>query len=349
MGKFRVALSADFMRPDGTPAFPTFDLTPLDRDPRVEWAFIPATEGRIARKDIEGFDALILLAPVFDAASLPDDDRLALVARFGVGYDTVDIDACTKRDVAVAITPSGVRRPVAVAILTMILALSGKLLIKDRLTRSGPEGWDKRGAHMGIGLVGTTLGSIGIGNIGAEMFRLAQPLGMRFIAHDPFADQAVARDLGVELVSMDQVFAESDFLCVNCPLSDETRGLVNAQRIGKMKPGAYLINTARGPIVDQAALTEALVDGKIAGAGLDVFAEEPSAASEPLFALDNVIVTPHALCWTDQCFAGIGEADIRAVLAVADGEIPEGIVNRTIVENERWLAKLARYRNDGTA
>jgi D-3-phosphoglycerate dehydrogenase len=343
MENYRVALSADFKRPDGTPAFPSFDLSPLDADPRVEWDYVPLTDGRVAAADMAGFDALILLAGRFDSDSLPGDGRLSVVARFGVGYDNVDVAACAAHDIAVVITPSGVRRPVAVAILTFILALAGRLMIKDKLTRAGPDGWAQRGAHMGLGLVGRTLGSIGIGNIGAEMFRLAAPLGMRFIAHDPYADPAIVRELGVTLMPLDEVFRQSDFVCVNCPLTDETRGLVNAERLALMKRTAFLINTARGPIVDQAALTAALSTRRIAGAGLDVFADEPSDAADPLFGLDNVIVTPHALCWTDQCFAEIGAADIRAVLGVMAGEIPEGIVNREIVSNERWRSKVADY------
>ncbi len=345
MDKLRVALSSDFVRPDGTPAFPSFDLAPLDADPRIEWSYVPVIDGRIAAEDMAGFDALILLAGRFDAESIPEDDRLAVVARFGVGYDNVDVAACSASDIAVVITPSGVRRPVAVAIMTFVLALSGRLLIKDRLTRAGADGWAGRGAHMGMGLIGKTLGSIGMGNIGAELFRLAAPFGMSFVAHDPFADPVVARDLGVELVPLDDVFRRADFVCVNCPLSEETRGLVDAERLALMKPTAFLINTARGPIVDQAALTEALKAGRIAGAGLDVFEAEPSDAADPLFGLQNVIVTPHSLCWTDQCFADIGTADIRAVEAMIEGRVPEGIVNRDIASNERWLAKLAGYRS----
>ena len=344
MDRFRVALSSDFVLPDGRPAFPSFDLAPLDADPRIEWSYVPVRDGRIDAADMARFDALILLAGHFDAESFPRDDRLALVARFGVGYDNVDVVACSANGVALAITPSGVRRPVAVAIMTFVLALSGNLLVKDRLTRAGPEGWARRSAYMGMGLVGRTLGSVGMGNIGAELFRMAAPFGMRFVAYDPVADPAVARELGVELVPLDEVFRRSDFVCVNCPLSDETRGLVNGARIALMKPSAFLINTARGPIVDQAALTAALAEGGIAGAGLDVFESEPSDASDLLFRLDNVIVTPHALCWTDQCFADIGAADVRAVQAVIDGHVPEGVVNRDVTGDERWLAKLARYR-----
>ncbi len=342
MSRFHVALSADFCKPDGSPAFPSFDLSPLDEEPRIEWAFVPVTEGRIASEHMAGFDALILLGARFDAASFPEDGRLSLIARFGVGYDSVDVAACNANDVALVIAPSGVRRPVAVAILTMVLALAGRLIIKDRLTRLGPEGWAERSDHMGQGLVGLTLGSIGVGNIGAELFRIARPLGMKFIAHDPYADKGVVAELGVELVNLASVFQRADFVCVNCPLTQETRGLVNAERLALMRPSAFLINTARGPVVDQAALTEALHTNQIAGAGLDVFAEEPSSADDPLFAFDNVITTPHALCWTDQCFAEIGAADIRAVMGIMNGTVPEGIVNRSITDSERWRAKLTR-------
>ncbi len=344
MEKFHVGLSADFMKGDGSPAFPSFDLSPLDEDERIDWRFVPVTGGRIAAEDMQGLDALILLATRFDADSFPGDDRLALIARFGVGYDTVDVEACTRNNVALTITPNGVRRPVAVSILTFILALSGKLLQKDRATREGPDGWAKKAQLMGEGLVGRTLGSDGIGNIGAEMFRMVQPLGMKFIAHDPFADPAVASGLGIELVSMEELFRRADYLAVNCPLTPETKKLVNAERIALMKPGSYVINTARGPIVDQKALYDALVSGHLAGAGLDVFEQEPASADEPLFMLDNVIVTPHALCWTDQCFAGIGADDIAAVKAVMAGEQPVGIVNRAIRDNARWLEKLAAFQ-----
>ena len=282
--------------------------------------------------------------PQFGAQSVPADGRLAMVARFGVGYDNVDLDACNRNGIAAVITPDGVRRPVAVAILTFILALSGKLMAKDRLTRRGPEGWDERNAHMGVGLVGLTFGSLGIGNIGAEAFRLAKPFDMAFIAHAPYVDPALAEELGVRLVGLEELFRESDFLSVSCPLTDSTRGIVDAERLALMKPTAYLINTARGPVVDQTALTEALVERRIAGAGLDVFEAEPTPAEEPLLALDNVIVTPHSLCWTNQCFGGIGAADVRAALDLMHGRTPRGIVNREIVENPDWLAKVERLR-----
>ncbi len=347
MPRFRVALSSDFRKADGTPTFPSVDFSPLENDPDIEMVWADAVDGEIPAAALEGCHGLILLVPRFSRASIPASDTLMAVARFGVGYDNVDVAACTEAGIACVITPAGVRRPVAVSVLTFILALSQKLVIKDRITRQGPEGWAKRSDHMGVGLVGKTLGQLGIGNIGAEVFRVAAPFGFDFIAHDPYADPALAASLGVELVSLEDLFRRSDFLSVSVPLSEETRGIVNAERLALMKPTAYVINTARGPIVDQRAIYEALKNGVIAGAGLDVFEEEPAPADEPLFGLDNVIVAPHALCWTDECFAGNGAADVAAIKALMAGRAPEGVVNRAVLDSARFKQRLAQFSKDG--
>jgi phosphoglycerate dehydrogenase-like enzyme len=328
MNKFRVALSGDFCKPDGSRAY----------------AYIEA-DGEISPDHIEGFDGLILLGLRFTRDSVHPNQRLAVVARFGVGYDNVDVEACTQAGIALVITPDAVRRPVAVAILTLMLSLTTRLMIKDTLTRQGPDGFGQRAAHMGVGLVGKTLGSIGVGNIGAEMFRLAKPLDMDFIAHDPYVDASVPHSLGIRMVDLEALFREADILTINCPLKDETRHLVDAERLALMKPTAYLINTARGPIIDQKALVEVLRHNRIAGAGLDVLEKEPPDAEDPILKLDNVILTPHALSWTDQGFAGIGGADIRAVLDVMHGREPVGIVNREVLGHEGWRRKLALYRD----
>lgn len=341
-GKFRVALSGDFRTADGSPTFPDFDVRPLQAAPGVEVVYLEAANP-IQPEQIADIDALILLMPRFDRSSIHPNGRLGVVARFGVGYDNVDVPACSAAGIALCITPDGVRRPVAVSIMALMLALTGKLMIKDKLTRSGPEGFARRVDHMGVGLVGRTLGSLGIGNIGAEMFRLARPFDMSFIAYDPFADKAVAAELGIKLVSLEDVFRQSDVLSVNCPLSPETHHLVNAARLALMKSTAYLINTARGPIVDQKALTEALQQRRIAGAGLDVLEQEPPDTADPILALDNAILTPHALCWTDQCFAGNGAADVKAVLDIQHGREPRGIVNRNVTDHPRFQARLKEF------
>jgi phosphoglycerate dehydrogenase-like enzyme len=339
---FRVALSGDFRKADGSAVFPDFDLAPLLSAPDVETAYLDSASP-LKAEQLEDFDALILLAHRFGPESVPKSKRLSVVARFGVGYDTVDVPACTQADIALCITPDGVRRPVAVSIITFMLALTGKLMVKDRLARMGPPGFAARGQHMGVGLVGKTLASLGVGNIGAEMFRLAGPFDMNFIAHDPFADTDAARSLGIELVSLDEAFARADILCVNCPLSPQTHHLVNAERLKLMKPTAFFINTARGPIADQKALTQALAEGRIAGAGLDVFEDEPTDPNDPIFKLDNVIAAPHALCWTDQCFAGNGAADIRAVTDVMQGKAPRGVVNTSVLQSPGFKKRLKDY------
>ena len=342
MSAFRVALSGDFRKGDGSPTFPDFDLAPLQAARNVETVFLD-NANPLRGDQLEDFDALILLAHRFDAASVPKSGRLSVVARFGVGYDTVDVAACTANGIALAITPDGVRRPVAVSIITFILALTGKMMVKDKLARMGAPGFAARGEHMGVGLVGRTLGSLGVGNIGAEMFRLAKPFDMRFIAHDPYADKAVAAELGIELVPLEDLFRRSDILCVNCPLTPDTHHIVNAERLALMKPTAFFINTARGPIVDQKALTEVLQERRIAGAGLDVFEVEPTDPNDPILKLDNIITAPHALCWTDQCFAGNGATDVKAVLDVQRGLVPRGVVNGQVLDQTGFKVKLAAY------
>ena len=342
--RFRIAVSSDFIKPDGSPAFPMFDMTPLDDMANVEWQYLQERDGPVSAAELAGHDALILLGQRFDRSSVPADGRLAHVARFGVGYDTVDVEACSDNGIALTITPDGVRRPVAVSIIALMLACTGKLLIKDRMTREGPAGFARKIDHMGVGLVGKTLGTMGIGNIGAEMFRMAMPFNMKFIAHDPYADVVVANELGVRMVDKETLARESDVLAVNCLYNDETHQILSAELIGMMKTTAFLINTSRGPTVDQKALTRALQAGAIAGAGLDVFDPEPPEADDPLLRLENVILTPHGLCWTDECFAGIGAADVVAVFATMKGEEPRGLVNRSITGDADWQGKMAAFK-----
>ena len=257
MRRFRVAVSAAFRRADGSWNFPGFDLSALAGDPAFEVVQL-RNSATLVPADLSGFDGLILASEALTAAALLPETSLAVVARFGVGYDKVDVPGCTAAGVALTITPDAVRRPVAVAALTLVLALAGKLLIKDRLTREGPPGFARRTDHMGTGLEGRVLASIGLGNIAREMYELAQPLGMRHIAYDPFVVPSTAEAAHVALVDLDTVFREADFLCLHCPLTPQTRHLVNGARLAMMKRSAYLVNTARGAVVDQPALEEAL-------------------------------------------------------------------------------------------
>ncbi|MGI9335338.1 MAG: NAD(P)-dependent oxidoreductase [Gammaproteobacteria bacterium] len=343
MSKFRIGVSRQLRNPDGTAVIKAVDLAPLHDDPDIECVCLPQTD-ELQPADLEELDAAILFLEALTGRSFHPNCRFSLAARYGVGYDRIDVLACTRNDAALVITPNGVRRPVASAIITLMLALTMQLKPKERACREGAEGWARKSEHMGMGLEKRTLGSLGLGNIAGEVFRLAAPWEMNFIAHDPYADEDLAIARGVMLVGLEQLFEEADVLTINCPLNDHTRGMVSRRLIGRMKPSAFLINTARGPIVDQAALTDALERGDIAGAGLDVFEVEPIEDDHPLLSLNNVILTPHALCFTDQCMAGIGADDVRAVRDLKHGHLPRAVVNRDVLESPRFHAKLARYR-----
>jgi len=322
---FKVGITRDVLDAKGQTIYDRSALEPLAQ-PGISWEYVEP-EPVFSPATVARYDALcVMLGRVTRATFAGTDRRLKLVARFGVGYDTIDVDACSDNGVLLTITPDGVRRPVATAVLTFVLALAQKLLIKDKLTRSGR--WGEKRDHLGRGLTGRTLGAIGLGNIGAEMFRLAAPFQMRHLAYDPYARPELARELGVELCDMDTLLRRSDFVSVMCPLTDSTRGLIGARELALMQPTAYLINTARGPVVQEQALYEALVAGRIAGAGLDVFEVEPTPADNPILALDNVIVAPHALCHTDECMTGLGRGAFEAAAAVAAGRVPAHVVNR---------------------
>ncbi len=327
--KFRVGITRDNLKPDGKPIFDPACLKILD-DPRIEWEFLPQIEAELTPQSAARYDALaVMLARVTRATVSGPDRRLKLIARFGVGYDTVDVPALTDNDVLLTIAPDGVRRPVATAALTLVLMLAQKVPVKDRLVREGR--WAERVNHLGTGLSGRTLGSIGVGNIGSELFRLAMPFAMRHLACDPYVTREAVRPLGVTLVDLDTLFREADFLCVNCPLNEQTRKLVGARQLALMKPTAYFVNTARGPIVDEKALYEALAGGKIAGAGLDVFEQEPTPADNPLFTLDNVVLTPHYICATDECMATVAASVFNACKDLAQGRVPRNVVNQQVL------------------
>jgi D-3-phosphoglycerate dehydrogenase len=322
------------LKADGSPAFGDIGLDLLERAVGVSWEYLPEGGRELAANQVRDFDALLVLAPRVSTATLEGADRLKIVARFGVGYDSVDVDACTRQGVLVTITPDGVRRPVAASAMTFLLALSHRLLEKDRLTRSGR--WADKVDFMGFGLTGRTLGLIGFGNIGREIFTLARPFGLRHLAFDPYASAEAAATIGAELVDLDTLLRASDFVCICCALTKETFHLIDAQRLALMKPTSFLINVARGPIVDQNALTTALRERRIQGAAIDVFEEEPVDPREEILIFDNVIVTPHGICWTDECFLGNGRSACEAILDTAVGRIPRHIVNRAALEHPRW-------------
>jgi D-3-phosphoglycerate dehydrogenase len=327
-GKFRVGLTRDLLTPAGKPSFGAGPLALLDDDPRIEWEYLPEAVSEITPDIMARYDGLYVNSPAVPAAAVARDDcQVRIVARHGVGFDSVDVAALAARGIITTNTPIAIRRPVAVAALTMVFALAGRLFEKDRLTRENR--WHERTAYMGLGLTTRTLGVIGVGGIGRELLGLARPFGWRMLAADPYVDPAVVTGLGAEPVPLERLLAEADFVVASVLLNAETRHLMNAQRFALMKPSAFFVNLSRGPIADEKALIAALQDRVIAGAGIDVFEQEPVAADNPLLKMDSVIVTPHALCWTDECFDHIAREGLACITDFANGRRPRSVVEPT--------------------
>lgn len=339
---YRIGYTADFLTPSGSVGWGDIGLARLEGIPDVDVSFLPRQEPVLSAELAADFDALGVLAPKVSAELVDNAPRLAVVARFGVGYDNVDLDACTRNGVAVTITPAGVRRAMAATAMTFMLALSHRVIEKDRITRAGE--WANKLDYMGYQVTGKTLGTIGLGNIARDLFHLVDPWDMRRIAYDPYIPAPQAASAGADLVDLETVLRESDFLVVLCNLTDETRHLINRERLAIMKPTAFLISIARGPIVDEQALYEALSAKSIRGAALDVFEQEPPDPDNPLFALDNVIVSPHALAWTEESAMGIGLGVIESILDVRAGRVPKYVVNKEVIESPKFQQKLERYR-----
>jgi phosphoglycerate dehydrogenase-like enzyme len=339
--RYRVGIGSDLDAADGSALVADAVRGLLEPVPGLELATIGEPRAELTAADVDGCDALITLWQRVTRETVAGAERLATVARWGVGVDMIDLDACTDHDVVVSITRDAVRRPVAEAILTCVLVLAKRVLEGDRLVRAGR--WDEKDA--GLGLRGKVLGTIGVGNIGAELVDLIRPLGFsRILAVDPFVTEDGAARLGVELVELPELLRDADFVCVNCPLTPETRHLIGEAELGLMKPSAYLVNTARGAIVDEAALAEALAEGGIAGAALDVFETEPLPAGSPLNRLENVVLSPHAIAWTDELVALNGTGACEHALAVLRGEVPRHVANPAVLERPGFQAKLAGLR-----
>ena len=318
---FKVASTRDLLRADGTPAFNDTAFEELARNPDIEWEWLPDDLPEITPEIAAAYDGLHVNLPLVTALSVGRSDcRVKIIARNGVGFDTVDVRTCAARGITVTNTPFAVQRPVAVAALTMIFALAGRLKDKDRLVREGR--WNERTSFMGTGLAGRTLGIVGAGGIGQTLIPLARPFFAKVLASDPYVPTETINGLGAEARPLDELLATSDFVVMAVPLNEHTRHMMDAAAFARMKPTATFINVSRGPVHDEAALIDALQFGQIAAAGLDVFDPEPPRADNPLFGMENTLLTPHALCWTDECFEDIARTALRSIVDVSLGIPP---------------------------
>jgi D-3-phosphoglycerate dehydrogenase/(S)-sulfolactate dehydrogenase len=255
---------------------------------------------------IGGYDALaVRSATKVTARLLEKAVRLKVVGRAGVGVDNVDLQAATRRGVVVMNTPGGSAVTVAELALAMMASLSRHVAAATASVKAGK--WEKK-KFQGHELSGKTLGVVGIGNIGSALVERCQGIKMKVLAYDPFISPDAAAKLGVTLVALDELWRQADVISLHVPITDQTRNMVNAGTLAKMKRGAILINCARGGIVDERALAEALASGHLGGAALDVYEKEPPPPDHPLFKLDNVVLTPHLGASTEEAQAAVAVA-----------------------------------------
>ncbi len=266
------------------------------------WHVVAPARGALAAELADADGLIVRSATRVTAELLESAPKLRVVGRAGVGVDNIDLDAATRRGVLVMNTPGSNAVSVAEHTLALLLALARSVPQLNAATHAGR--WEKS-AGSGIELRGKTLGLIGFGRVGGEVARRAQALELRVLAHDPFISENIAREAGVELVPLEELLARSDIISLHAALSPATEKIINASTLGKMKRGARLINAARGELVEEAALAEALRSGHLAGAALDVFAVEPPRGS-PLLGLPNVIATPHVAGSTEEAQEEVG-------------------------------------------
>lgn len=259
-------------------------------------------------------------------------ERCKVIVRFGIGYDNVDVDTATRRGVMVANTTQYCIDEVADQAMAMLLACARGLFPAGRIARDGT--WELGKMPVLRRLRGQTLGLVGIGQIGKAVATRAHGFGLKVLACDPLVDEAAARELGAELADLDTLLAASDYVSVHVPLMPATEGMMNAGVFVKMKPTAFLINVARGRIVNQADLVAALRQGDIAGAALDVLEREPPEPGDAITSLDNVILTPHSAWFSEEARADMRRRAVGQVVSVLQGELPYSLINREVVQSD---------------
>ncbi len=305
----------------------------LLREPR--WTIVGPDQlnGKLPA-ELESADALIVRSAVkVDAALLEHAKKLRVVGRAGVGVDNVDLEAATRKGIAVMNTPGANAVAVAEQTVGLMLAMARHLCRADALMHAGK--WEKK-SLQGTELRGKTLGIVGLGKIGMEVARRARTFGMDIIAHDPFVSVAVAKEQGIRMAKLEEVYATADYLTLHVGLTPQTTGMINAESIKTMKSGIRLVNCARGELVDEAALAEALKQGQVGAAALDVFTHEPLKNS-PLQEMNNVILTPHIGGSTHEAQEAVGYQIALQVKEYLKHGVIQNAVNVPSVSHEEYL------------
>lgn len=276
---------------------------------------------------IDQFDGVITGADPVTAEVIRKGKNLKIIAKNGVGYDNIDVQVATQNGIYVTTTPGAVEQTVADTTMGLMINLARNITLGDRSIRKG--GWERlRGTEVWE----KRLGIIGLGTIGKNVAHRAKGFNMEILAYDPFMDLDYCKKHEISSVGLDQIFETCDYITIHCLLNESTRHLVNSERLGKMKPGAFLINTSRGGVVEEKALAEVLRERKIAGAALDVFETEPLPKDSPLFDLDNIILIPHIAGYSHDVTIKAGVMVAESVLAALKGEVPPHLLNKEVVK-----------------
>ncbi|MCL2463471.1 MAG: hypothetical protein FWF28_00140 [Micrococcales bacterium] len=339
---YRIALTDDCRYDGGQTMFGDLHLERLTAA-GIDWHFLPAIDGPWDPAALADVDAVVSFAhAAFGAALAQRLPRLRHIARYGAGFDGIDVEGLAAHGVVVTTTPAAVRRPLALAGLTLLLACADRLLENHLAATTGR--WAERGDYRGVGLVGRTVGIVGFGSVGSVLAELIGRLeiDVTVVGAGPHKDNPRAAALGVPILDLDELAAVSDFVVSTASLTPTSVGMFDAAFFAAMKPTAYFINVGRGGLQVQSALTAALVGHRIAGAALDVLEKEPPAADEKLLHLDNVLVTPHALAWTDDFTSAVATSMIEAVIAASRGEIPATALRRDLIDAATWRGAAGR-------
>jgi len=308
-----------------TLGLPEFDLVPKGRC---------STPAQVLEA-VRDADAALCYGEPYTTEVFAGAPRLKLVVRYGVGVDTIDLEAATEHGVIVAHYPDFCIHEVANHALVLMLACAKKVLLLDHTLREG--GWAAtREVRVSIGPIhGETLGLVAFGNIARAFAQRARAMDMEVIAYDPYVDPAVFAEAGVESVDLPELLARSDYVSCHLPLNTETKGIINAEFFGQMKPSAYFVNTGRGAVVVEADLISALREGRIRGAGLDVFEHEPIGPEHPLCSMENVVLTSHTASFADETYAARDRRVGRTVRDVLRGGLPEFVANPAVLSRRR--------------
>jgi D-3-phosphoglycerate dehydrogenase len=305
----------------------------LLREPRWTVVTPDQAEGRLAAQ-LESADALIVRSAVqVDAKLLEHGGKLRVVGRAGVGVDNIDLDAATRKGIAVMNTPGANAIAVAEHTLALMLAMARHIGRANELMHAGK--WEKK-SLQGTELRGKTLGIVGLGRVGMEVARRARAFGMDVVAHDPFVSTTVAKEQGIRMVALEELYSLADYLTLHVGLTPQTAGMINAAAVKKMKPSVRLVNCARGELVDEAALAHALKQGQVGAAALDVFVQEPLKGS-PLAAMDNVILTPHIGGSTQEAQEAVGYQIALQVKEYLKHGVIQNAVNVPSVSHHEYL------------